>query len=221
MLAPACRRRCDLCAGTGRALFRWLLLGFGCPAFALGLDALLGQRADRGVGQRRTNPTLSGAELVGEIGDVQMGLREVAGGIGQPDEIAVVGELGRVAGASPFVGVQRSPCCLARVLGRGLGGCVVGVGIFGQGPGVRADGLADAGGVVAGGQDRELVDVVWQRCHDRAPLLGPLLEVVAGASDGAAVLSDPAGACVDGLGGCSCCGAAGVPVLAQPAPMSR
>ena len=108
-------------------------MGFGCPAFALGLDALLGQRADRGVGQRRTNPTLSGAELVGEIGDVQMGLREVAGGIGQPGEVAVVGEFGRVAGASLSVGVQGSFCCVARGVGRGLGRRVVGVGIFGEG----------------------------------------------------------------------------------------
>ena len=36
-------------------------------------------------------------------------------------------------------------------------------------------------------------------------------------SDGAAVLADPAGACLDGLCGGSGCGAGGVPFLAQPA----
>ena len=41
--------------------------------------------------------------------------------------------------------------------------------------------------------------------------------MVAGASDGAAVLPDPAGACSNGLCGCSCAGAGGVPLLAQPA----
>ena len=129
----------------------------------------------------------------------------------------MVVEFGGVAGARLVVGVQGSLCCLVGGVGRGLGGCVVGVGTFSDCPGVGGDGLAEAGVAVASGENCELVGVGRQGCQDRSPLLGPRLEVVAGASDGAAVLPDPAGACVDGLGGCSCCGAAGVPFLVQPA----
>ena len=50
VLTPASRGGCDVSAGTGRALFLRLLLGFGCPAFGFGLDALLGQREERTAG---------------------------------------------------------------------------------------------------------------------------------------------------------------------------